>query len=115
PHIDLAGAADRERVLGNNRYASPNGVVERALAVGRDHVVAACVPVDVERPLRPPVVDGGHAHAGNAVHDLVGQALPHEASADHTHANGQTLLLASLESLVYDDHDVLLPCLKRSS
>src|SRR3989454_11875768 len=50
-------------VIGDDRYASPNGVIERALGVGGDDVVAACIPVHVECPLGSPVVDGGHAHA----------------------------------------------------
>src|SRR5437667_19917 len=56
-----------------------------------------------------PMVDGGHAHSGNAVHDLIGQALPHEAGPDHADANGQALHLTRPESLVHDDHRVILP------
>ena len=43
--------------------------------------------VDVDGALEAAVVDGGHAHAGDAVHDLVGEALGHEPGADHPDAD----------------------------
>ena len=106
-YVDLAGAADRERILGDRRSAAPDGVVEYPLGTGRHDFVAARVSVDLKRPFGMPVEDGGHAHSWHAVHDLVGETLPHEPSADHAYTNWRGLFLAGLESLVDDDHDCL--------
>ena len=51
--------------------------------------------------------------AGHAVHDLIGEALPHEAGADHSDADRPSLLLAGLERLVDDDHDFPLTAILR--
>ena len=45
-----------------------------------------------------------HAHPRDAVHDLVRQALPHEAGADDADADRAPLGLALLERGVDDDH-----------
>ena len=98
------GAADQERVLGDDRDAPADRVVELRLRLGHGDVVAARVPVDVLRALGPAVVDRRHPHARNAVADLVGEALAHEPGADHADADRLALPLPRLQCVVDDDH-----------
>ena len=81
--VDLRRPADQHRVLGDRR---PAGGERRRR--GR----SGCRPGRRPRgpssgrrlgPLGLAVVDRRHPHAGDAVGDLVGEALAHEAGADH--------------------------------
>src|SRR6266851_147458 len=106
-HIDLARAAHHEGVLGHGGLALANGLVELGLRPRHDDIVEPGVAIDVLSSLGAPIVDSSHAHARNAVSDLVREPLPHEPGADHAHANRLSLLLSGFQSIVDKNHGVL--------
>src|SRR4029079_5413942 len=72
---------------------------------GGDHGHAELrVVADPERLLEPARVDRGHAPPGDAVGDLVGQALGHEAGTDERDLDRPAFGLALLERGVDEDH-----------
>ena len=82
-HVDLLGAAEqrtrrRSRRCGRRAIASSTSAWLDATTASLEPGVLA----DAQRLLEPARVDRGHAHAGDAVGDLVGETLRHEAGAD---------------------------------
>ena len=103
-HVDLLGARQQEGVFGDDRLAGADGILHLALRGGRDGVLAAGVGEHVEARCAAPVVDRHHAHPGDAVHDLIGEPLPHEAGADNGDSDRPALRFPGLQCGVDDDH-----------
>ena len=102
--VDVLAAAEQERIVGHGRAAGRRGVVERVLRVDGDGLDAR-VAEDLGGSLRLPVRDRDDAHPGNAVDDLVRQALAHETGADDPDADRPPFGFAGLQRGVDDDHD----------
>ena len=103
-HVDLRGAAQQHWVFGHDRLTLADRLVHGGLRAVALHVAAPGVLIDMEGAFGLAIVDARHAHAGDAVDDLVRQTLPHEPRADHADADGFALRFASFECCVDDDH-----------
>ena len=103
-HIDELGTGQQQGIIGRDRTVRDDRLVELPLRSGHDDVLAAGIAKHVERALRIAVGYGDHAHPGRAVHDLVGQALRHEAGADDRDPNGISVFGACLESGIDQYH-----------
>src|SRR5712691_899907 len=59
---------------------------------------------DVERLLQMPVGNSGHAHARDAIDDLIRQSLSHKARANHGNTDGLALFLTGFQCIINEDH-----------
>jgi hypothetical protein len=77
----------KERILRGYRLVRADRVGELVLRVDDDDILVAGISVDVDRALDLAVGDRSDPHAGNAVLDLISEALTHEARADNPDAD----------------------------
>ena len=98
----------QERILRGHRLVRADRIVELVLRVGDDDILVAGILVDVDRALDLAVGDRSDPHAGNAVLDLISEALAHEARADDPDADRLALRLALPKCGVDEDHVTLL-------
>ena len=96
-HVDKPRARQEERIFRGHWLVRADRVVELLLRVGNDDILVPGIFIDVDRPLDLAVGDRSDPHARNAVLDLIGQALAHEAGADDANADRLALRLAFLE------------------
>ena len=107
-HVDLLRTRKQESVFRDDRLAGPYGILQLDLRVGDDNVLETRIFEDMKRLFEFAAVNGDHAHAGNAVHNLIGQPLCHETGAEQRHANRFALLLAGFQYIINDDHVLFL-------
>src|SRR5207248_3999579 len=93
-----------ESVLGGDGLAFTNSQINFFLARRCSRVFDTTVLAKVKSPLYPAVINTHQAHPVHCVHNMVGEALRHEASPDQTHADGSTLGFTRLQRIVDDDH-----------
>ena len=106
--VDLLGAAEQERVVGDDGAVRADRVLDLGLAGRDDGVAEPGVVADAQGLLEPAGVDRRHAHAGDAVGDLVRQPLGHEAGADQRDPDRAALCLAPAQCGVDEDHSAAL-------
>ena len=97
-HVDEPRTRQQKRILRGHRLVRADRVVELALRVGDDDILVAGIVEDVDRALDLAVGDRNDPHSGNAVADLIGEALAHEARADDADTNWLSLRLTSFWS-----------------
>ena len=103
-HVDLLGAAEQERVVRDDDAVRTDRVLDLTLGGrhgGRAELSVVADPVGL---LEPAGVDRGDAHAGDAVGDLVGEALGHEAGADQADLDRAAFGLTGAQCGVDEDH-----------
>ncbi len=108
-HVDLLGSREEASHPRLPQAALPDGLVQRRLRL-RDHrlELIAHVRKGVDGPLDAAVVDRHEPHAGDALHDLVGQASRHETGADQADADRFAFGLARSKRVVNKNHVCLL-------
>ena len=102
--VDIARAAQEERILGDRVPFARDGVFQRTHAVDRHNVADAGLVVGTHGLRQRPIGDGDKSHARDRGEDVERDTTPHVPGTDQADTDRVALSFALLECFVDDDH-----------